>query len=342
MKRCKKGFTLVELLVVIAIIGVLVGLLLPAVQAAREAARRMSCSNNLKQLALAMHNYMDTYKQRLPAGVAAFDANRIGAQRIQLVQNSVETPDGSYNGMLGWPLAILPYIEAGNLYNQWNVGGRPHTMNKGDIFNADYAEDTTPQAVLNRPLCQQMPPSLSCPSSPLVGLINHYKDYAMNGGQGRNTTAIPLPGGTGMNACCPERATNGNGIGYKNSWIKLGSIVDGTSNTILLVEQSKSIARWAQPTNPFLWVNTQSQGLSMPSMDTTPYPPNMDPAIMTRPTTAGNPSALSGRCSWSFHTGGVQAALCDGSVRFISSNIAAVSWRAAHTRDGGEVVALEE
>ena len=338
MKKCKTGFTLVELLVVIAIIGVLVGLLLPAVQAAREAARRMQCSNNLHNLALAMHNYMDTYKQRLPAGVAAWNGNQLGAQRIVLTP---EAAGGSYNGMLGWALSILPYMEAGNLYNQWNVGGRPHTLDKGDVFYAEYTEDTTAAALLNKPLCQLMPPSLSCPSSPLVGAPNHYKDYAMNAGQGRNNTTIPLLGGTNMNDCCPERATTGNGVGYKNSYVKLGGIIDGTSNTLLLVEQGKSLARWSHPTNPFLWVNTQSQGMSMSNMDATPYPPNMNPDVMTKLTSAGG-LALTGRCAWSFHTGGIEAALCDGSVRFISSNIAAISWRALHTRDGSEVVSVEE
>src|SRR6188474_2683919 len=90
----RRAFTLVELLVVIAIIGVLVALLLPAVQAAREAARRMSCSNNLKQLSLALHNYEDTHKTLPPAGI---DSNQ-----------------------MSWTVLLLPYMEQKPLYDQFN------------------------------------------------------------------------------------------------------------------------------------------------------------------------------------------------------------------------------
>src|SRR5687768_6007213 len=94
----QRGFTLVELLVVIAIIGVLVALLLPAVQAAREAARRTQCSNNLKQIGLAMHNYHDTHKQFPPAYVA----------------------DSNGTPMHSWRVLILPYIEANHIYDRYD------------------------------------------------------------------------------------------------------------------------------------------------------------------------------------------------------------------------------
>ncbi|MCA9135039.1 MAG: DUF1559 domain-containing protein, partial [Planctomycetales bacterium] len=97
----KKGFTLVELLVVIAIIGVLVGLLLPAVQAAREAARRMQCSNNLKQMGLALHNYESAYRTFPPSSIS--------------VGWCCSSPSAAT-----WGLYILPYLEQGNLANQYN------------------------------------------------------------------------------------------------------------------------------------------------------------------------------------------------------------------------------
>lgn len=102
-----RGFTLVELLVVIAIIGVLVGLLLPAVQAAREAARRMQCSNNVKQLALAAHNYHDTFK-------------RFGyGHHFRGIHDGDNTDNDGGMGF-GWGFGLLPYIEQGNLYNQFD------------------------------------------------------------------------------------------------------------------------------------------------------------------------------------------------------------------------------
>src|SRR6476659_4602072 len=98
MSSSKKAFTLVELLVVIAIIGVLVALLLPAVQAARESARRTQCTNNLKQVALALHNYGDTYKSAFPVG--------------------------EYSCCWGtWLVALLPYIEQQSLYDQYKYFG---------------------------------------------------------------------------------------------------------------------------------------------------------------------------------------------------------------------------
>ncbi len=114
MKRISKrgGFTLVELLVVIAIIGILVGLLLPAVQAAREAARRMQCSNNLKQLSLSLHNYESSYK-RFPIGYTDNFANS-------------GTPVGlpGADGGWSWMAAVLPFIEQGACTKPWTCGTR--------------------------------------------------------------------------------------------------------------------------------------------------------------------------------------------------------------------------
>src|SRR5262245_54161285 len=116
------GFTLVELLVVIAIIGVLVALLLPAVQTAREAARRSQCSNNLRQLGVAFHTYHDTNLQ-LPAGNIEVNSWSVGADRIS---GTPEANGGFYNGMWGWPIAILPFMEGGNLASQFTIAGRPY------------------------------------------------------------------------------------------------------------------------------------------------------------------------------------------------------------------------
>ncbi len=340
LKTKESGFTLVELLVVIAIIGILVGLLLPAVQAAREAARRMQCSNNIKNISLAIHNYESTYR-RLPAGNTAFNGMNNGAQRNN---GSPEAVNGFYNGMWSWSAYVLPFMEASPLYDQINFNRRPWVEERGDAWFYDTGADNTAWAVVNRTVSTQMPSSFACPSTP-QRVSGRYKDYALNAGQGPNGTAIVLTGGTPINSCCPERATQANGIAFKNSFLKLATITDGTSNTFLVLEQASMIPRWNFPTNPIFWVNHQSQGLSMSNQGDVPFPPNQNPVFQVSrpgsPLSNGAGIGLVGRCSRSWHTGGINTSTADGSVRFIPDTIAAIPWRALHTRDGGEVSPVE-
>ncbi len=340
MRATNKGFTLVELLVVIAIIGILVGLLLPAVQAAREAARRMQCSNNVHNLALALHNYHDVHKG-FPAGSTSYAVNVIGADRVSGPANGV----GFHNGMWSWSTFVLPFMEAGNIYNTINWAGRPWVEERGDAWFYDQGPDATAAAALNRAVSQQMPPSFACPSTPQIA-PGKYKDYALNGGHGPNGNIIRQQGGTVINSCCPERATIGSGIGHKHSYVKIAAITDGTSNTFMILEQASMIPRWRFPTNPFLWMNHQSQGLSMPNQGDVAFPPNQEPVFQV--SRAGSPFSnaagigLVGRCSRGYHTGGVMTAMADGSVRFVSNTVAAQPWRNMHTRDGGEVSVVED
>lgn len=325
-QKLKSGFTLVELLVVIAIIGVLVALLLPAVQAARESARRSQCGNNLKQLALAYQNYHDAHNQ-YPAGNIATNALSNGANNRS---GTAELNGGFYDGMWGWPVAILPYMEGGNLAGQFDLNQRPFVAERSDIWFSTFGPETT-HGLQNIAPCQQMPRSFTCPATPPAGGKGQYKDYAINAG-----------GGVSISACCPERALESDGIGHKNSKVRMAEVTDGTSNTFLHLEQASTYTELGRaptkfkglPTNPFVWVSHHSQGMAIAAVGTgRPMPPNPIPALMQA-------WGQNGRTVWGYHPNGVQASLCDGSVHFISNTIAQVAWQGAFTRNGGEVVTL--
>ena len=206
--RSTRAFTLVELLVVIAIIGVLVALLLPAVQAAREAARRMSCASNLRQVGLAMHNYHDTNKT-FPIGVS----------------NDIPGDGNGSNSNWTWPARILPFIEQTALYSQINVG----------IGNA-------PLPTAGTPLAQALMTSIPiymCPSDPgdpkqfnryLLGYpkLNYpatkpmvmWRDWVSDSGyRNRSTRLVDVTDGTSTTFLCGERA-----VARLNNFISMGGI----------------------------------------------------------------------------------------------------------------------
>ena len=165
-RSARTGFTLIELLVVIAIIAILIALLLPAVQQAREAARRMSCKNNLKQIGVAMHNFHDTY-QELPAGYGFND-----------IANAA-----NWTKAWGWGARILPYIEQENLYNLLGVGTREFDQalpgNNSSSWPADMvAAIRTPIAIYR------------CPSDITPGDINTSVDFCHSGGPDSTKPAV--------------------------------------------------------------------------------------------------------------------------------------------------------
>ena len=114
-----------------------------------------------------------------------------------------------------------------------------------------------------------MPPSFACPSTPQIYGVGQYKDYALNAGQGGNAAGDPVPylGGAPISSCCPERALIANGIAHKQSNVKLSHVIDGTSNTFMILEMASVIPKFPYPVNPFVWTSHQSQGLAMSTTD---------------------------------------------------------------------------
>jgi prepilin-type N-terminal cleavage/methylation domain-containing protein len=306
-----RGFTLIELLVVIAIIGVLVSLLLPAVQQAREAARRTQCKNNLKQLGLALHNYHDTFSNFPPGCI------RGGASGGWGFQTNVETSC--------WTYLALPYIEQATIYNQLNFS----TTNwyPGTVF-------TTP----NCEFAQKVIPSFVCPSDPNGGAKNFGSWACVGGVQNANgdfatinyaamadsRNRINSSGYTSCGNCYPR--TDGDGMMFNRSKIGVRDVTDGTSNTILMAEVSggpgvNQFWEWA-------W--------SGPLVDAriTPNGPGSYPGDRTflNPRETDTPQGAS-----SYHEGGIQVLLADGSVRFLSENINFATYKSLATRSGGEI-----
>lgn len=329
-KRTERGFTLVELLVVIAIIGVLVALLLPAVQAAREAARRMQCSNNVKQLGLALHNHHDTYNRFPPGG--AEDQAPFGP-----------TTAGSGWGS-SWMVYILPYIEQANMYQQWQFSGSSGHNNANNV------------ALRNGITI----PGFKCPSSPLPKVAQSQT----------TTSAVNYVGiagaAPGLIPNYTESRTqtttygivSGGGVLYPNSQVTFGSIPDGSSNTMFISEHSDFMTK--QDNSKGDWRGSQPWGWAI-GVKSTGEPPNYfssgtDNRSFNMTTIRYNVNKKTGWANGngdcggagvcldygqntplnSAHSGGVQILLGDGSVRFINDNISLEILALLATRDDGK------
>lgn len=314
--RGASGFTLVELLVVIAIIGILIGLLLPAVQAAREAARRMQCTNNMKNLALAMQTYHDAHKS-LPPGCVNFNITANSGCRHQ-------SGDGYNHGMWSWSAFILPQVEGAALYSLIDFSYPAYcdhhcmspTAANGCNKRCEWSGSTW--ADNHKTVSESAPAVFQCPSTDHT-YANTQKDYAVNGAS-TDSEGSHLP----------ERTTNKKyiaGLFCQAEGYGLNAIKDGTSNTVLMAELCSS----ALPSqtndvdnvgaNPFVWVNDLSQGFFI-------FAQNGKPICM--PNNIGYNRTE--RSPKSQHPGGMNAAMVDGSIHFVSDTIATDVWADSLTR----------
>jgi prepilin-type N-terminal cleavage/methylation domain-containing protein/prepilin-type processing-associated H-X9-DG protein len=329
MNKQRSGFTLIELLVVIAIIAVLIALLLPAVQAAREAARRTQCVNNLKQLGLALHNYNDSYGS-FPIGRSVF------------VTATTGTTPYAYS-----PFAmLLPFIEQSPLYAAINFN-----LPTGTTFQAG-----------NTTVLATVVAGFLCPSDPQqVPTGEAGTDYRFSEG---SSIAYDWGGTdpTGYNASLPAP----DGPFFDNTAVTLAGITDGTSNTAATAEKLLGDFNTAVATpNRDIYVGTtvpttpEEAYLLCQQIDTTSLPSNGSSTEGT-PWISGTVSVSvykhvsppgSFSCYYyparltlvatSLHPGGVNAGMCDGSVRFFKQTIDRTIWRAIGSRNGGEVISSD-
>jgi prepilin-type N-terminal cleavage/methylation domain-containing protein len=335
MNSTRKAFTLIELLVVIAIIGVLMGLLIPAIQAAREAARRSQCSNNLKQLALAVSTFENSMRS-YPAGNSVLsefltetptddntgnDAGSGGegngdGDGSETSGNSNTNETSIYDGSIGWPVFILEYLEQTALYDKIDTEKRAYTFDGGPESGFELQTHGDPT---NQFAAENIPSVFVCPSVEQAKPRNTQKDYSVNGGSGK-----------------PEQEPNNtDGVFYCNSSTRPSDIRDGLSNTLMFLESSHLGVKITTEAdgktktekanyNPFFWVNHAGQGYVVPHDGTNRLRIN------------NRRDGVLNRAARSEHPGGINTAACDGSVHFILQKINFDIYQALCTRSGNE------
>jgi prepilin-type N-terminal cleavage/methylation domain-containing protein len=309
----RRGFTLIELLVVIAIIAVLIALLLPAVQQAREAARRTQCKNNLKQMGLAMHNYLDTHG------------------KLPLCLNASNKPISVH-------AYLLPYLEQTTTYNLID-------------FNVSWNDPKNDAARAVKV------PGFLCPTNPEVQLPAGWAGTHYRANQG-SQILYAQPSASGPNSTMPAP----DGVFVPSMSLSIAEVTDGTSNTAAFSEHpfadfSQTSSNKFDTFRPGTYPTTQDEAcmdcmmidqsdLSKQGVSNVGAPWLQSYHSTTQyfhVTVPNGPSCMypPGRISTSaasYHTGGVQVTLCDGSVRFVSENINLALWRAIGSRNKGEVV----
>jgi len=337
--RAPRAFTLIELLVVIAIIAVLIALLLPAVQAAREAARRISCTNNMKQIGLALHNYESAMGAFPPAFVA---------------QSRFTSPACTSIWGHTWSNYAMPYLEQGNKYNTLNFSypaGFPPNTSTWEFSVATYLCPSDTRA-------EQSRTSFKITQTSYAAVVGLTECIANNYG-----TALTAPNAHLCGAIFSE------GMFGRNVFYRIADVTDGLSNTLMVGETSRfreessftrfNIANvggsWSgddlgTPARYASWGDVRISGGAyvVPRLNAAPY--------IGRPTWVVDPSNGTNAKTWiddprslalgqfgfrSMHPGGANFLLGDGSVRFLKNSVDVLNYRALGTRAGGEVIGAD-
>ncbi|WP_166830805.1 DUF1559 domain-containing protein [Thalassoroseus pseudoceratinae] len=325
--RYRSGFTLIELLVVIAIIAILIALLLPAVQQAREAARRSQCKNNMKQMALAMHNYQSAFKV-FPYG-----------------HRSNSSPSTVTHIRDCWFQRILPFIEQNALSEAYEADTTQWIHHLTDNTATAYIAET-------------VVPAFTCPSDP--GAPGKGANGGTTAFQGNYGVAAGVGDWSLDTSTNPATITvtdgdiaygDANGMFYELSATAFRDCIDGSTNTLFASEgiiRPGTAAKWGElggywggaPHGSYGVSSAETPNTSVPDRAYTCKATSVAAAPNNAPCEEGNTSGLSGRWNFarSFHPGGVHGAMVDGSVRFFSDSIDRQIWMRLGIRNDGQVV----
>lgn len=306
-----RGFTLIELLVVIAIIAILIGLLLPAVQKIREAANRMKCQNNLKQIGLGLHNYQ-TQNGYFPPGAVASNGN--AAEYAAIKAKLGITGSGISHS---WTIFLLPFIEQDNLFRLYNL-------------NANWA------SAANQQVRETQVPIFICPTTP--GGLTRFNEKTVSGLAIRAAAGDYAPNNAYGSALegvgLVDVAVNRDGVLEVNLAWSIAEIRDGTSNTSVIAECAGRPDEW------------QAGKLAIPKGQTDGGWADRDNEYITHGFTADgvtNPGPCHTNCTnnnevYSFHVNGANHVLADGSVRFIKANMDIRLFVKLLTRSGDDIM----
>jgi prepilin-type N-terminal cleavage/methylation domain-containing protein/prepilin-type processing-associated H-X9-DG protein len=337
----RQGFTLIELLVVIAIIAVLIALLLPAVQSAREAARRAQCTNNLKQVALAMHNY-ESSNGSLPTGMK-----------------------GCCWGT--WEIYILPFVEQQNLFNAWNSSGNNLW---GGIYDSPFRYDgvnniTVTGTHISAYMCPSDGNNMGLTGISQLGIsvtshnlaVNYgnisqeqgsvisgsFVPYFIDNGVQYNFLGAPFNDAGSPNADITNGTAN---AGTAFSAVKFAAITDGLSNTMMVSEVLIPISGYNYDLRGMGWW-AYGSGFSGYRTPNTSLPDTMRNISQCNYPYANNPPCTARTdllvliAARSNHPGGVNSGFCDGSVRFIKNSVNPLTYSALSSTRGGEVLSSD-